>query len=202
MEGGRHEGKDAGLGGERHGQRFRYLERKPGKPSPDGLEEEEDEQGRRVGQGETHVENLERIVQQDDEGAERQRVEEMNVLPQKLPGEIEPGHQHGPGDGGLAFDEKSVEDEQDNQEGRCRAPGDSGKPQGAEEQGGDNPDVRARDGQQVQEPRFLEGAVDVVADPPPFAEEKGLQHRAFRKDASGRLWGGERGFQAAEEAAS
>ena len=71
----------ARLGRQRHGQGLRNLQGKPRQAARKRLEEEEDEQGRRIGQGEAHVEDLERIVQQDDESAQRQRVEQMDVLP-------------------------------------------------------------------------------------------------------------------------
>ena len=59
--------QDADLGGQREGRRFGELERQPGQALQDRGVEEQDGQGRGVGQGEALVEELERIRDQDEQ---------------------------------------------------------------------------------------------------------------------------------------
>ena len=144
--------------------------------------EEDDGQRRGVCQLEPDVEEARGIGEEEDEGAGRDRVQDVDVLPEKPPAEEGQGHERGPEDGRAALDKDRIKDEEDAQGQARRPPRHADEAEEREEQQVDDGDVPARDGEEVIEAGLLEVLDGRLVEPAVFAEEQGLEHGPGRRD--------------------
>ena len=196
-DGGRAQG-----GRDRQTDELRRLERQARQPLQQGRREEDDGQGGGVGQLEADVEEARRIGEEQDEGARRDGVQDVDVLPKELPGEEGQGHEGGPEDGRAALDEDRVEDEEYGQGQARGAPGQAHKAEEREEQDVDDGDVAAGNGEKVVEPRLLEVGDRRLVHPPVLAEQQGFENGPGRGDVEtvgGREAAFEEGLDAAPD---
>ena len=124
-----------------------------------GIEEND---GQRGGEGQLkpEIEELERIEEEDDKSAQADGVEQMGILPEELSEKKGDAHDGRPDDGRPAFDEKGVENEEDDQQDVGDAGRNAEEFQEAEDhEEGNHADMGAGDGEKMERPVFCRACV-------------------------------------------